>query len=126
MTTFESELDKALRSLKNQGIVVTTAFVAEDGMVYQVDGYLLTEQQILKLQEGRNLHLQGIKEFDTVERDLVEKDIDAARRRIRTDQMKSWTAKEICEYINQEFNRNHSVGQVRGVLNRLGVEYKKA
>jgi hypothetical protein len=126
MGKFESDLDKALRSLKNQGLIVETGGIAVDGIVFQVNGFLLTSNQILALQEQDNLHLHGIKEFDLKEKEVVQKDIEAARRRIRFEEFKEWTAKQICDYINHEFSRKHSIGQITGVLNRLGVEYKKS
>ena len=66
MTAFKSELDRAVQNLKNQGIVVTQGGISEDGIVFQVGGYVLTGPQILKLQETGQLHLQGIKALSNI------------------------------------------------------------
>jgi hypothetical protein len=122
---FESELQSALNTLKGQGLSIESAFVGTDGFVFPVDGYLLTVAQILMLKHTGKLDLQGIREFDAHERDTVERDILSARKRVRPEELKSWSALHMCAYINKEFNRNHSEGQISWVLRRLGIEHKK-
>src|SRR5467141_3119920 len=55
----ESDLKKALRSLKNQGISVNEEQIPPDGPVFFVNippnGFALTQSQILKLYEERQL-----------------------------------------------------------------------
>jgi hypothetical protein len=123
--TFESELDKALNSLKNQGIPVGQVGVMPGGFVFDVNGFLLTVPQILRLKADGELHSQGIKSFADKEEELVEEDVETARMRVPTEQFCSWTATQVCEYINREFDRVHSIGQITAVLNRLKVEYRK-
>jgi hypothetical protein len=123
----ENDLDKALRSLKNQGISVNEEHIPPDGRVFFLEptGIVLTARQILKLRADRELDSQGIKNFERKEKELVVEDVESARRRVPPEQLRSWTAAEVCDYINQEFDRIHSVKQVTAVLNRLNVEYKK-
>jgi hypothetical protein len=121
----ESELQSGLRALKAQGLNIDPAFVGADGFVFPVNGYLLTAAQILMLKHTGKLDLPGIIEFDTHERETVERDILSARKRVRPEELKSWSALDICAYVNKEFNRNHSEGQIRGVLSRLGIEHRK-
>lgn len=121
---FETDLHRALNALKEQGLNIESAFVGTDGFVFPVSGYLLTTAQILMLRRAGKLDLQGIIEFDAHERETVECDILSARKRIRPEELKSWSALDLCAYINKEFNRNHSEGQIRGVLRRLGIEHR--
>ena len=123
MENFESEIDKSLRALKNQGLTIGSTHVSAHGEhVYSIAGHLLNADQILMLRDEGKLTLQGIKAFDISECDLVEKDILAARKQI-PEELKNWTAGRICSYINEEYERNHSVGQITAVLNRLGIEH---
>lgn len=125
MENLLGNVDKALSGLKTQGLPIQSFVTADGDFVFDVKGYLLTSDQILMLQEKGQLNLQGIIDFDVSERAFVEKDILSARKRIQPEELKSWTARTICAYINEEFGRNHSVGQIRAVLNRLGIEYAK-
>jgi hypothetical protein len=59
---YESEIDKALRSLKNQGIAVSGPIVG-DTFVYDVMGFMLTKSQVLTLQRENKLNEHGIREF---------------------------------------------------------------
>jgi hypothetical protein len=121
---FESDLQSALNALKGQGLNIESAFVGADGFVFPVSGYLLTTAQILMLRRTGKLDLQGIIEFDANERETVERDILSARKRVRPEELKTWSALDLCAYINKEFNRNHSEGQTSGVLRRLGIEHR--
>ena len=124
MENFESDIDKSLEALKNQGLTIGSTHVSAHGEhVYSIAGYLLNADQILMLRDEGKLTLQGIKAFDISERDLVEKDILAARKRIQPEELQKWTAGRICSYINEEYERNHSVGQITAVLDRLGIEH---
>jgi hypothetical protein len=124
VATFESGIEKSLKSIKNQGLSVGPTQVSAQGEhIFSIAGYLLTTKQILMLKAEGKLTLQGIKDFDVSERDLVEKDILATRKRIRPEELKTWTPGQICNYINAEFGRNHSQGQIVGVLGRLGIEH---
>ena len=123
----ESDLEKALRSLKNQRISVNEQHVSPDGSVFFLEptGIALTARHILKLRADRELDSQGIKNFEHKEKEPVVEDVESARRRVPPEQLRSWTAAEVCEYTNREFDRIHSVRQVTDVLNRLNVEYKR-
>jgi hypothetical protein len=120
---FESDVDKSLKTLKDQGLTIGPSHVSAHGEhVYSIAGYLLNADQILMLRDEGKLTLQGIKAFDISERDLVEKDILNVRKQI-PEELKNWTAGRICSYINEEYERNHSVGQITAVLSRLGIEH---
>ena len=123
MDNFESDIDKSLNALKNRGLTIGPNNVSAHGEhVYSIAGYLLSADQILMLRDEDKLTLQGIKAFDISERDLVENDILVVRSQM-PEELKNWTAGRICSYINEEYERNHSVGQITAVLNRLGIEY---
>ena len=123
METFESDIDKSLKALKNQGFSIGPTHVSPGGEhIYSIGGYLLTADQILMLRDEGKLTLEGIKAFDVSERDLVENDILAAKKRM-PEEFEKWTAGHICSYINEEYERNHSVGQITAVLNRLGIQH---
>lgn len=123
MENFESDRDKSLKTLKSQGLTIGLTHVSAHGeYVYSIAGYLLNADQILMLRDECKLTLQGIRAFDISERDLVEKDILAARKQI-PEELKNWTTGRICSYINEEYERNHSAGQITAVLNRLGIEH---
>ena len=68
---YETEINKALRSLKNQRIPVSDAKRGDKGPVFDVMGFMLTEHQIVTLQEEKNLNAQGIREF--AEKDKAKK-----------------------------------------------------
>lgn len=124
MENFESDLEKSLNSLKNQGVHIGDTHVSAEGkFIYSIGEFLLTAEQILMLRDQGRLTLAGIREFSISETDIVEKDILAARRRIQPEEFKKLTPGQICSYINKEFERNHSVGQIVGVLGRLGIEH---
>jgi hypothetical protein len=93
---FETDLHRALNALKEQGLNIESAFVGTDGFVFPVSGYLLTTAQILMLRRAGKLDLQGIIEFDAHERETVECDILSARKRIRPEELKSWSALDLC------------------------------
>jgi hypothetical protein len=59
----ESEINKALRGLKSQGISVKGPIVGNDGPVYEVVGFMLTTDQIVTLQEEKKLNERGIREL---------------------------------------------------------------
>ena len=124
MEKFESDIDKSLKALKDQGLTIGPTHVsAHFEHLYSIAGYLLNADQILMLRDEGKLTLQGIKAFDISEHELVEKDILAATKRIQPEEFKKWTAGRICSYINEEYERNHGVGQITAVLNRLGIEH---
>ena len=60
---YETEINRALRSLRNQSIPVSDPKRGDNGFVFDVMGFMLTERQILTLQEENNLNAQGIREF---------------------------------------------------------------
>jgi len=60
---YETEINKALRSLKDQNIPVSGAIVGEHGHVFDVMGYMLTAGQILDLYQEKKLDAKGIREF---------------------------------------------------------------
>ena len=123
---FESDLDKALNSLKNQGIPIGDAgLMPGDGFVFDVNGFLLTGAQILRLRADGELDSQGIRNFDTKEKECIERDVKSALENIPPEELRLWNASKVCDYINRKFDRIHSVGQVTAVLNRLKVEYKR-
>jgi hypothetical protein len=123
LENFESDIDRSLKALKNQGLTIGPSHVSAQGEhLYSIAGYLLNADQILMLRDEGKLTLQGIKAFDISERDLVENDILAVRKLI-PEEIKNWTAGRICSYINEEYERNHSVGQITAVLNRLGIDH---
>ena len=124
MEKFESDIDKSLKALKDQGLTIGPTHVsAHFEHLYSIAGYLLNADQILMLRDEGKLTLQGIKAFDISEHELVEKDILVTRKLIQPEEFKKWTAGRICSYINEEYERNHSVGQITAVLNRLGIEH---
>ena len=57
------KLDACVKSLKQQRIPVSRAIVGEDGFVFEVMGFMLTESQILRLCEYGQLNAEGIKAF---------------------------------------------------------------
>ena len=64
MKKYESNLGKAFRSLRNQGIPASVVGItSEDGAFHSVMGFLLTDSQILDLSECGELHAQGIRQF---------------------------------------------------------------
>jgi len=123
----ESELQRALRSLRNQHISVEEVQGPPDGFGFFLSpiGIVLTAPQILKLIADGELNSQGIRTFANKEKQLVEEDIEAAEGRVPPDQFRTWTAAKITDYINEEFGRVHSIRQVTDVLNRLDVKYKR-
>jgi hypothetical protein len=60
---YESEINKALRSLKNQNVSVSPAVVGPQGHTFAVMGFMLTAAQIVQLNHEHKLHAQGIREF---------------------------------------------------------------
>ena len=60
---YETEINKALRSLKNQNISVSSAIVGPHGHAFDVMGYMLTAAQIVQLKNENNLNAQGIRAF---------------------------------------------------------------
>jgi hypothetical protein len=61
---YESNLQRAIRKIKAQRMSVGDTFVRHDGvMVYPVNGYLLTTEQILELDSKNELTSWGIREF---------------------------------------------------------------
>ncbi len=62
MQRLEDNLTRALRSLENQGIRVVGPAYSPHGFVFEVMGFILTESQVLELQEAGNLYL-GIRGF---------------------------------------------------------------
>ena len=126
----ESDLKKALRSLKNQGISVNEEQIPPDGPVFFVNippnGFALTQSQILKLYEERQLDSLGIKDFALREKTNIESDIRSALELVGNEQLCAWTEQQICEYVNDHFKRVHSIRQVRTVLNRLAVSYRRS
>jgi hypothetical protein len=60
---YETEINKALRTLKNQDIPVSQAIVGPHGFTFDVMGYMLTAAQIVELKDANKLHAQGIREF---------------------------------------------------------------
>jgi hypothetical protein len=121
---FESDIDKSLRSLRNQGVLIGDTIVSAEGkFIYSIGGFLLTAEQILMLRSQERLTLAGIREFSISETEVVEKDVQAARRRFQPEEFKKLTPGQICTYINREFGRNHSVGQIVAVLAYLGIQH---
>src|ERR1700723_428427 len=114
-----SDLEKALGSLRNQGISITEEHIPPDGPVFFLSptGIALTAGQILMLKADGLLDSQGIKDFASKEKELVEKDIESTRRYIYPEDLRSWTAANVCEYIGQMFSHIHSIRQVTAVLN---------
>jgi hypothetical protein len=120
---FDTDVDRSLKALKNQGLTIGPSHVSAHGeYVYSIAGYVLNADQILILRDEGKLTLQGIKAFDISERDLVEKDILAVRQRV-PEELKNWTTGRICTYINEEYERNHNVEQITAGLNRLGIDH---
>jgi hypothetical protein len=117
------ELEQALSSLRDQGVQFGEVSVRDGGFVHEIGGYLLTSEQILKLQEGGELNLDGIRNFDKSERESIERHILAFTEGA-SGEFRTGTAETICRRINEIFNSVHSAGQVAAVLNRLGLEYK--
>jgi hypothetical protein len=122
-----SDLEKALNSLRNQGISITEEHIPPDGRVFFLSptGIALTAGQILKLRADGLLDSLGIKDFASKEKELVEEDVESTRRHISPEDLSLWTAANICEYIGQAFGRIHTIRQVTAVLNRLNIEYKR-
>jgi hypothetical protein len=61
---FESRIHRAIRKMIAQKINVASGFVRHDGkMVYPVNGYLLTTEQILELDSKNELTSWGIREL---------------------------------------------------------------
>jgi 4-hydroxy-L-threonine phosphate dehydrogenase PdxA len=56
------EIQKALRSLKAQRIPVSGPIVG-DTHIFNVMGFMLTESQIITLQDENKLNAHGIREF---------------------------------------------------------------
>ena len=124
MDKFAKDLNKALTALKDNGLSLGQGFVTPEGShVFNVSGFLLTGSQILMLHEYGHLTFQGIKDFDTSERDLVEKDIRATQKLIPLGELKTWTPSKICVYVNTQFVRTHNPGQILAVLKRLGIDH---
>jgi hypothetical protein len=123
----ESDLEKALRSLRNQGISVNEENIPPDGRVFFLSPMeiALTGHQILKLKEDGKLDSQGIKNFALKEGELLERDVEAAVRRVAPEELRTWTAAKVCEFINLEFCRVHSVRPLTDALNRLNIQYKR-
>jgi hypothetical protein len=63
MQRLEDNLTRALRSLENRGIRVVGPAYSPHGFVFEVMGFMLTESQVLELQEAGNLYSWGIREF---------------------------------------------------------------
>jgi hypothetical protein len=119
---FESNFRELLQGLKDQGTTVEIAFINADEHVFLVDGYLLTTEQILMLRRKSKLNLAGIIEFDQSERATVEKDLRAAQALCHGGAADR-TARDFRDFINLEFERCHSLGQIRAVSERLGIQY---
>jgi len=60
---YETKINQALRSLKDQNIPVSRAIVGEHGHTFDVMGYMLTAGQIVELYDGKKLYAKGIREF---------------------------------------------------------------
>jgi hypothetical protein len=60
---YESEINKAVQSLRNQGISVNGPIVGSSGHVFDVMGFMLTEAQIVTLQRENRLGPHDIREF---------------------------------------------------------------
>ena len=61
---YESRLHKAIRKMIVQKISVSSAFVTHEGkMVFPINNYLLTAEQILELDSKNELTGWGIREF---------------------------------------------------------------
>jgi hypothetical protein len=56
-------LDACLSVLKRQGISVSPPSVGENGFIFDVMGFILTGEQIVKLHEYGRLDASGIKAF---------------------------------------------------------------
>jgi hypothetical protein len=125
--TYRTDLKKALRSLKNQHISVEEVHGPPDGVGFFLSpiGIALTVPQVLKLKADGELDSQGTKNFASKEKNLVERDVESTTDRIPPGQLCSWTAAKISAYINEEFDRVHSIRQVTATLNRLNIEYKR-
>jgi hypothetical protein len=61
---YESRLHKAIRKMIAQKMNISRAFVTHEGkMVYPVNGYLLTVEQILELDSRNELTSWGIRDL---------------------------------------------------------------
>ena len=60
---YETEINKALRSLKSQRISVSNPIVGNEGHVFDVMGFMLTASQIVELHRENKLNERGIREF---------------------------------------------------------------
>lgn len=63
MRQHEPKLERALRSLRAQGIPVSQAIVGDQGFVFAVMGFMLTAIQINDLLDIGHLTQAGIREF---------------------------------------------------------------
>jgi hypothetical protein len=61
--TYETEINKALRELKAQGIPVSDAILGTEGFVHNVMDVMLTSSQIVELRSEGNLNPAGIRAF---------------------------------------------------------------
>ena len=63
---YESKLHKAIRKMIAQKMSISRAFVTHEGkMVYPVNGYILTVEQILELDSRNKLTSWGIHDLAT-------------------------------------------------------------
>jgi len=59
----ETDFNKAVRILMNQGISVSPNVMGTQGLTFNVLGYVFTEMQIVELNRRKKLYPNGIREF---------------------------------------------------------------
>ncbi len=126
------ETEQAVEQLRKQGFNVILQMPKGDGEGFgyllerEGKGYFLTRQQLLHLETEGKLTKEGIRQFDADEAATTTNDVISAQAEIGIERMRSWTAREICEFINRKFNRIHSIGQTAAILEKLHYSHKES